>query len=134
MIKKGTVKSLEAKKLKDENYKDIKINVSILDIKFEKDGMNISFEQTVNYEPGIAVIKVGGVVINDYEGASRKEYEDDWKKNKKLPTKIVSDVISAINYMSSTAGTLGAYAIGVRAPINTPRAKVLPKSPEKKKK
>lgn len=118
------------------NISGLGINIALEDVKAAGENLEISYAYTVNYETGIGMMKIKGILFAKEETKLMKSILDAWKKEKKLPDEYASMVLSAINYSGSANGTLVARVLGLTAPLIPPRIQLAkgsaPAAPAKK--
>jgi len=125
----GKILDVRATKKKDEQMKGLNVNVALEDFKPEADKATIRYTYSLSYEPGVATMQVLGELIVQFPKDKMKECREKWEKEKNLPLDVAEEILTAITYTGTAVGTLLAFAIGVNAPINIPRAKLAPAAP-----
>lgn len=131
----GRVTSMAAKKLEENPTESINMNVDILSVTNESKILKVVYAAKISYEPKVAMVVVEGELIVDEDTeAKAKEAVESFKKNKRLPTELAEEVVTAVNYSATAVGTVAAFAVGLSAPINVPRVKIqeAPKGPAPK--
>ncbi|MFH1779633.1 MAG: hypothetical protein ABH803_00615 [Candidatus Micrarchaeota archaeon] len=129
-IVSGKIIEVNAKKMKDEPQKSVNINVNIESAQKEGDKLQVVYSVTNTYEPDVATLKVTGELTIEIDKKQLDENLKTWSKEKTLEIEVMELALNASTYAMSAVGTLLAYAIGVQAPINVPKAK-LTKEPGK---
>jgi hypothetical protein len=99
----------------------LSINISLEDVRSAEGNLEITYGYTVNYETGIGMMRIKGVLIAKEEDKLVKDVLDTWKSSKKLPDDYAATVLSAVNYSGSANGTLVARVLGLTAPLIPPR-------------
>ena len=110
----------EAVRKKNAMAEGMNVNINIKEVKNEKEHLLVSFEYAIHYLPDVAEMKIEGEIY----ASPDKSVEEAYKKTKVLPNEFAEEVLTALTYTASTAGTLLAYGIGVNAPINVPRVRL----------
>ena len=82
MITGGKIDYVEVKRDKDTVPTGLSINVNVEEVKVEKGLLQIKYTYTVNYDEGVATLKMSGVLFAE-ESKSDKIVEE-FKKTKKL--------------------------------------------------
>jgi len=122
MITGGKIDYVEVKREKDATPSGLSINVNIDDVKVEKGNLHIKYTYTVNYDEGVATLKISGLLIADE--SKPEKIADEYKKTKKLPDEFAEEVLNAINFTCSTNGTLIVRALNLMPPMVLPRIQV----------
>ncbi len=126
MILGGRITKMEAKRLEDNAVDGISLNINVKSVTNEKKIVKIDYESKIEYSPGVAELNVAGELVIEEEGEKQaKDAVEDFRKNKQLPEKLAEEVITAVNYSTTSVGTLMAFGIGLGAPINVPRARLV---------
>lgn len=126
MITGGRTTGVEAKKLKEgASVAGMNVNISIEDVRAEKDKLTFKYVYTIDYAPDVAKFRIEGEIFGEDKNA--KALEESWKKSKNLEPAVAEELLTAITYSGTTIGTLLAFSLNVQAPINLPRARVAPK-------
>ncbi len=120
----GRIVKLEAEKLNDGEISKFETSFNLSDVTLDKDVLKISYTTKMTYHVEIASMSVTGEVFYKDDEKKLKQVYEDFKKDHRLPNEMVEEVIQAINFASGSVGTLGAFAIGVSAPLNMPRPKL----------
>jgi len=121
---------------KVEGKVSIKHNIGIKDVNEEKlligkseEVLNFSFEYEVQYEPKIGNLLLKGTIIYLDEPKRIKEIMKNWKKNKKLPQELMSQLINTIMFRCNIRSL--SLSQEVNLPPHIPLPKVSPsKRPE----
>ncbi len=125
MIVGGRVTQLSAKKLNDgAKMSGLNINMNITGVEAEKNMVKVSYAVVTTYSPDIAEIEVKGELFLEEGEKKSREILDYYKKNKKLDTMLLEEVLTSINYSATAIGTLVSFALGIGAPLNIPKAKL----------
>lgn len=124
-IQGGRVTSAQTEKLSGKEFKGFNVNIQITEMKDEGKNLEITFENTTTYDTDYAKMHIKGVLIAEADDKEKKKIMDEWKKTKQLPNEAAEQVLMNINYISSTVGTLLAFAINVSAPVNVPRTRIM---------
>jgi len=130
----GRVIAISAEKLSGTKFEGYDVSIQITDLKETDKHIEIHFDHATSYRVDFAKMNIKGIVNAEAEDKERKKIIEDWKKTKQLPNEAAEEVLMAINYITSTVGTLMAFAINVNAPVNVPRTRImnLPGQPENK--
>ncbi|MEM4254788.1 MAG: hypothetical protein QXR53_00465 [Candidatus Norongarragalinales archaeon] len=121
----GRVISLGAEKLDGNEFKGYDINIQVTDLKEVDKRLELHFEHATTYKDNYAKMRIKGVVYAEADDKERKKMTEEWKKTKQMPNEIAEEVLMAINYITSTVGTLLAFGINVSAPVNVPRTRIM---------
>jgi len=65
-------------------------------LKEKKKGVDFRFTFSIDYEPGIGNILIGGSLMYTDNDKKIKEVTESWKKNKKIPHDVSVEVLNAI--------------------------------------
>ncbi len=125
-VKGGRVISVAAKRLTNDKHEGLAVNIEVHDVRQKDDVAVVQYEHTTVYTPDFAEMKIIGEAWLDGTKEERKRIEEEWKKTKQLPVEAAEELLTSLTYTASTVGTLLAYSINVRSPINVPRVN-LPK-------
>ena len=131
MITGGTVKKISAERMKDMPNNGSEVNIRVGTVKFDKTKLTISYTYEINYKPDVAKMTIEGEIVFEESEKDIKNTKEQWEKSGQLPENMSSDLLTAMTYTCSAIGTLLAFGINVNAPINVPRAKLMP-APETK--
>jgi hypothetical protein len=123
-IRGGKITKVEAERLEANDIKNLEFNFNIEELRQEKKILVLPYTTTINYNPLVARIIVKGEVFFEDEERKNKDTIAYFKENKRLPAEMADDVLTAINFSSTAVATLAAFAIGVNAPLNLPKARV----------
>lgn len=101
-IQAQKTKNLDSLK-KDEQVK-IDSKLGIKEVKEEKlptgktktDGLKFDFELSLDYQPGVAKIVIGGFIYYMDDSNIIKEILETWKKKKDVPINIKTDVLNTV--------------------------------------
>jgi hypothetical protein len=121
MIVGERIVQVSGNKALSANISGLSINIALEDVKSAEGNLEISYDYTVNYETGVGLLNIKGVLIAKEEAKLSKEVLDTWKASKKLPDEYASMILSAVNYSGSANGTLVARVLGLTAPLIPPR-------------
>lgn len=109
------------KKNKISSKLSVKNNLSIVNVEQEKlnltnsgDVLKFNFEYTVDYEPKIGQIFLGGNILVMEDSKKVKEILDDWVKDKKLPKELMSQILNTI------LAKCNIKALGLTQEVNLP--------------
>lgn len=127
MIAGGRITGLEAKRLKEGPSESLNVNINITGVKREGSKLAVSYDYRIDYSPEVAKMTISGELYIQESEAEVKRLEKEWQENKALSPALAEELLTAITYSASAIGTLAAFAIGVNAPINVPRARLVPK-------
>ena len=82
---------------------NVKHNLGIKEVEEEKiplskleQVLRFNFEYTVDYEPKVGNLQLNGHILYLDEPKKIKELMTDWKKNKKIPTEIMEQLLNTI--------------------------------------
>lgn len=125
----GRIVGVDAKKLEGSTFTGFDVNIGITDVKEVGKTIEVHYEHVAKYMKDFAEMSVRGVIIAEADDKERKKVVEDFKKTKQLPIENAEEMLMAINYATSTIGTLLAFAIGVSAPINIQRPRIMPAMP-----
>lgn len=111
---------------------NIKNNVTIKNVekadlflgKSKQDGIKYSFEFTSKYEPNAAEILLQGDVLSVEESAKAKEIIDGWKKNKKIPSDVMANILNNILTRCNIQALVLSRDVNLPPPIPLPKVKV----------
>ncbi|MBI3588750.1 hypothetical protein HY095_06135 [Candidatus Micrarchaeota archaeon] len=121
----GKITRLMAKKLEENNVEALNLAIDIREVTQDKKILQVNYSTRNAYEPKVAELEVEGELFYEEETEKKaREMLEEFKKTKRLPSPMAEDVVTAITYAASAVGTLGAFAIGISAPINSPRARI----------
>ncbi len=126
MITGGIVTKVSAEKTSTAPVEGFDINVEIKEVKFEKTRAIVKYEYTIGYKPNNGKIVLEGEIYLDETEKDLKAIKEQWDKNGKFSDALGSDIVTALTYSGSAVGTLLAFATGLNAPINVPRARINP--------
>ena len=124
MITGGTVKKVNAERMKEGPNQGMDINIRVTDTKWEKTKLPISYVYEVAYKPDMAKMAIEGELHFEDSEKDLKVWKEHWEKTNQLPEGPASDFLTALTYTASAVGTLLAFAVNINAPINVPRAKL----------
>jgi len=132
-INGGRVISVSAERLDQGKFDGFDVSIQITDVKEVEKGLEIHFDHTTDYRVKFAKMNIKGVVKVEADDKEKKKIMEDWKKTKQFPTGTVEEVLMAINYITSSVGTLLAFALNINAPVNVPKTRImdLPGQPAK---
>lgn len=110
---------------------NIQNNVNITDVKeadlnigkSSQKALRFTFEFTSSYQPDIAEIKFVGDVVDLRDEESIKEVLDEWKKNEKVPTDMMKNVVSTILDKCNVQAIILAKEMNLPAPVPLPKVK-----------
>ncbi len=123
----GRVEKLEAKLMESKPIAEMRMDLAIGDVELDRKTLKIPYTAKTHYGPGVAEITVAGVLFWEEENEKKaKDFFDNYKKEGRLPNAVAEEAVTAITYTNGAVGTLGAFALGITAPINTPRARIAP--------
>ena len=131
MITGGTVKKISAERMKDMAHSGSEVNIRVGTLKFDKTKLLVTYTYEVTYKPDVAKMVIEGEIVFEENEKDAKNAKEQWEKTGQLPENMASDLLTAMTYTCSAIGTLLAFGINVSAPINVPRAKLMP-APETK--
>lgn len=90
----------------------------------KQDILKFEFEFKVEYQPNIGNISLEGSVLYLDDPKKLKELEDSWKKNKKLPPNITSNIVNTILLKSNVKALILSQDINLPPQIQLPRASI----------
>jgi len=109
------------KKNKISSKLSVKNNLSIVNVEQEKlnltnsgEVLKFNFEYTVDYEPKIGQIFLGGNILVMEDSKKVKEILDEWVKDKKLPKELMSQILNTI------LAKCNIKALGLTQEVNLP--------------
>ena len=102
--------------IKDAKKQELKIQ--------DKESVKIEFEFTAKYEPEIGSITIEGdtVIVDTTEKI--KEVLDQWKKDKKLPEELLSQVMNGLLSKCNIEAIVLGREVGLPPTLNMPKVKV----------
>ena len=109
-------------------------NVALKDVEESKmpfgkaKALKLTFSFNVNYEPKIGQIVLEGEILYLVDNADK--IIEDWKKNKKIPNDLMTEVMNHILTKANIEALLISKEMGMPPPIMLP--KVQPKEADKK--
>ena len=110
---------------------NINHTVNITDVKREEinldkkqDVLKFEFEFKVDYLPDIGNISLIGSVLYMDDSKKLKEYEESWKKNKKIPSNLTTSIINTILVKSNVKALILSQDINLPPQVQLPRATV----------
>jgi len=130
----GRIIEVSGRKIEDGPLEGMNFNINIEDVKTAEGRLIVKYDYTIKYLPKVAEMLVKGELLVEENEKKRKEIEDEWKKKRQLPPEFAEEVLTAITYTCSAVGTLIAFGLGITAPLNVPRAKLVPNAPQSKEK
>ncbi len=83
-----------------------------------------TFEFTSKYDPDLGSIKITGDVLNMDSPAKVKEILDGWKKDKRLPKEIMTDVLNTVLTKCNIQALILSDQINLPPPIPLPKVQV----------
>lgn len=112
-----------------EGKLEIANNVSIKDVKdiplsvgnVKQSGLKFSFEFSSKYKPGVAEILIEGDVLYMGDKEKNEKILNDWKKNKKIPQEVVTEVINTVLMRCNVEAILLSREIALPPPVKLPR-------------
>jgi len=131
MIVGERILEISGNKKKREPIKGLNINIGIEKVDVKGEDVEIEYLYTANYSEDIGQLQIRGVLLSKEDKKAAKEIDDEWKKSKKIPESLTTQVLSAINYSGSANGTLLARVLGLTAPLIPPRIQLSPKKESK---
>ncbi len=117
--------------MKDIAHSGSEVNIRVGSLKFDKTKLLVTYTYEVTYKPDVAKMVIEGEIVFEENEKDAKNAKEQWEKTGQLPENMASDLLTAMTYTCSAIGTLLAFGINVSAPINVPRAKLMP-APETK--
>jgi hypothetical protein len=108
---------------------NIKNNISIKDIKenelnlgkSQQKGLKFIFEFVSQYEPDIGTITLEGEVIALEDSKKVEEILKSWKKDKKIPVDIMTDVLNTALSKSNIQALILSQQVNLPPPIPMPK-------------
>lgn len=107
-------------------------NVAIKDIK-EKElhlgkekqkAVQFIFEFTSKYDPDVGNISIEGELLFIEEAKKVQEILDDWKKDKKVPQDVMTNILNNILNKCNIAALIFSREVNLPAPIPLPKVQV----------
>jgi len=86
--------------------------------------LKFEFNFKVDYQPNIGNISLDGSVLYMDEPKKLKEFEDSWKKNKRLPTSLTANIINTILIKSNVKALILSQDINLPPQIQLPKASI----------
>ncbi len=83
-----------------------------------------TFEFTSKYDPDLGYIKITGDVLNMDSPAKAKEILDGWKKDKRLPKEIMTDVLNTVLTKCNIQALILSDSVNLPPPIPLPKVQV----------
>ena len=83
-----------------------------------------TFEFTSKYDPDLGSIKITGDVLNMDSPAKAKEILDGWKKDKRLPKEIMTDILNTVLTKCNIQALILGDQINLPPPIPLPKVQV----------
>ncbi len=128
----GFTKILVEKRKQVPQHLEIANNVSIKSVKdapvsisnlkeSKQSGLKFSFEFTSKYMPDVADILLEGDVFYMSDKDKNDKVLSDWKKEKKIPKEIMSEVINMVLTRGNVEAILLSREIALPPPIKLPR-------------
>ncbi|MFH1682740.1 MAG: hypothetical protein ABIA37_03000 [Candidatus Woesearchaeota archaeon] len=105
---------------------NINNNISIKDVlptKLDRDGkkgLKFNFAFDCKYEPDIGSIAIEGQVFFVEEAKLIKEVQDSWKKNKRIPTEVMEQVLNVALHKGNIQAIKAAEEVGLPSPLPMP--------------
>lgn len=128
-----TFTKLLAEKKEGRNEKiTINNNVSIANVEEhslpigsqKQDSLKISFLFTTQYDPGFGTIELHGNLIYLGDAKELKEVLANWDKNKKLPTEIMTDVLTSVLNKCNIQALIMSRDVQLPPPVPMPRVNI----------
>ena len=116
---------------KDKITNNVNINHTVNITNVKKDEINLEkkqnilkfdFEFKVDYQPDIGNISLEGSVLYLDDPKKLQEIEDSWKKNKKLPTNITTNIINTVLMRSNIKALILSQDVNLPPQIQLPKA------------
>ncbi|MEK6974228.1 MAG: hypothetical protein AABW41_03270 [Nanoarchaeota archaeon] len=125
---------IEVEKKKQVTEKiEIKNNLGIKDIDLEKIPLNnieevlkFMFEFSLVYDPDIGNITINGTILYSDESKKLKDIQKEWKKNKKIDTKLLEMLLNNVLYRCHVKALTLAQEVNLPAHLNLPSLKAAP--------
>ena len=83
-----------------------------------------TFEFTSKYDPDLGSIRIIGDVLNMDSPAKAKEILDGWKKDKRLPKEIMTDILNTVLTKCNIQALILSDQINLPPPIPLPKVQV----------
>lgn len=107
---------------------EIANNVAIKDVKeiplsvgnVKQSGLSFTFEFTSKYKPGIGSILLEGHVLYMGDKEKNEKILKDWKKNKRIPADVVTQVINTVLTRCNVEAILLSREIALPPPVKLP--------------
>lgn len=107
---------------------EIANNVVIKDVKdipltignIKQPGLRFTFEFSSKYKPGIGSIVLEGYVLYMGEKEENEKILKGWKKNKRVPAEVVTQVINAVLTRCNVAAILLSREMALPPPVKLP--------------
>ena len=87
----------------------------------KQNGLKIDYTFKTTYQPNIGNIEMEGTVIYMVDEKRTKEISDSWKKDKKLPKDVMTDVLNTVLQRCNIQSLVLSREINIPPPIPLPR-------------
>ncbi len=121
----GKVVKLEVERMEENAVQNLEFTFNIENVRADKHVVAVEYTTNIAYIPSVAHIRIKGeIYFEESEERKAKQVVEEFKSKKRLPNEVAEEVITAMNFSSTAVGTLGAFALGLNAPLNIPRARM----------
>ncbi len=86
--------------------------------------IKFSFEFTTSYDPSLGKILLGGEILYLGDAPKLKAISEEWKKSKKLPKEVMSEVLNAILSKCNIQALILSQEVNLPPPIPLPKVRV----------
>jgi len=90
----------------------------------KEDVLKVDFEFVASYEPDTAKITIGGAVLYQDKPEEVNKIVDAWKKDKKVPKEIMTEIFNSVFTRCSIVALLLSREINLPPPIQMPKFNV----------
>lgn len=112
---------------------EIKNNLGIKDVDIEKlpvenigEVLKFMFEFALVYEPDVGNISINGTILYSGDSKELKDIHKEWKKNKKIDTKLLEVLLNNVLYKCHVKALTLAQEVNLPAHLNLPSIKAAP--------
>ncbi len=103
------------------------VGIEPLDVSFGKEKQNtlrVTFEFTSKYEPEIGNIFLAGSTIYMSDAKKSKEIMDGWKKDKKIPKDVWTEILNTILTKCNVQALILSQDVNLPPPIPLPKVRL----------
>ncbi len=113
-----------AKRLKEEQVKNMDVNINICGFEVKGQNMFVDFVYTMNYQPAVGYLVFKGKVIAKDTPSAIAKYQAEWKKNRVLSMDFTKPLLNLINLSSGLNGVFVTRAINMPPPMVPPQINI----------